>query len=138
MRPGDIVSRRFVFGISTFILLTVLNFGLFVYWRDGHLFGSSWSYLMKSDGALLFGRVKLLEGGFVEVRDVYALVATKHLQGESAGDTFRLESLHEETFTLVPLNYEYGLHLGPNEVKQWGEVPAGSVIDKRLDALYHE
>lgn len=136
MRPGDFLNRRFLFGVGALCIITAVNVGLYLYWKDGELFAPEWSYVVKSDDTILFGRIELLEGGFVELKDVYTLVLANHLQGESAGGDFRLESLNEQQFTLAPAGVHGHLRIGPLQVKQWGEVPSGSTLDRQLDALY--
>lgn len=135
MNPRSASARRFVFGISIFVILTAINFVLFGYVR-GEMGGRQWDYVQKTDDTILFGRVKLLEGGFIELTDAHTLIYTDHLQGELSGDQFRLESLNPKTAVISQMHSLEGVHIGPNEVRQWGRVPVDSQIGRQLEAVH--
>jgi hypothetical protein len=129
MESRKLFTRRFIFGIGVLFILTALNVGLFYYIRQAN---APWSYLEKNDGTVLIGKMTLLEGGYIEVDMVYTFSSVNHLQGESDGESFRIESLNPELVAPVRVEALDRLRIAPSEVKQWGEVSLDSKIYQQL------
>ena len=136
MRPGALTSRGFIFGMSILVLLTAAAVGFFVYQRVTASSTYTWSYIERADGSLYFGKAKLLEGGFVELTDVHVLVRPSLDEEASLSDQFRLETITPEVFAVSPIHIERDIRLGPNEVRQWGDVPMNSEIWLQLERVH--
>lgn len=134
MSSRKIFTRRFLFGFLFVFLLTGLNAGLFWYARKAST-ASPYSFVEKSNGIILLGRIKSLDGGYLELNEAYTFHEAQNLQGVIAGGEFRVESLNPNTLKLVREEGFDGLRIGPSDIKQWGDVPLDSTIGKQLIQL---
>lgn len=136
MRPGALTSRGFIFGMGVLVLLTAAAVGFFMYQRVATSSTHAWSYIERADGSLYFGNAKLLEGGFIELANVHVLVRPSLDKEAGLSDQFRLETITPEVFAVSPVHIEGALRLGPNEVRQWGDVPINSEIWLQLERVH--
>lgn len=133
MQPRKIFTRRFLFGFVILLLLTGVNVGLFWYARHNPL--DAFSFVQKTDGTIFFGKVRLLDGGYLQLDEVYTFHRVDNPQGMTEGGDFRIESLNPETLTIVREDGFDGIRIGPADIKQWGDIPTDSVIGKQIIRL---
>lgn len=136
MEAGTISNRRFFWVITTLVILVIATAAAL--WYLFRPVKAKWGFVEKTDDTILLGRIELLEGGFIAIEDVYQLVYHRPQREVRSGGEFQLEAFGQGAVTVEPAITFERARIGPLEVRRWGDVPAGSRIEERLNQLEAE